>query len=358
MGGGDCGYAFDVGGEYLIYAYRHPQNGRLSTGICSRTRPLSTAGEDLKYLRGPAREASTRARIFGRIERVDDPVGDAWPLPRAPLSGVLVTATSDQQVYRARTQADGSYEMPVLAGQYRVVFEVAEELYVYGPVTTEVKDLRGCAEVGVAARWNGRVAGRVVTAQGDPVPGIAVALVAATAPNRSAFNSSLQVRTDGEGRYEISRVPSGVYRLSFDSWRSDRDRPEVRRSILQDASSAFTLQVPRGERITAPDLLLPAALQLVQVSGVVLNPAGGPATGAKVYLKNDSNSSYPLPPGAKTDKDGRFLMTVFAGRRYRLEAEGYADGRYSSRAELPGFEAKDDLKSLTIQLKPLKQGGS
>jgi hypothetical protein len=71
LGGGDCGYAFEQGVEYLVYAYRTPTGG-LGTGICSRTRPVAEAEEDLKYLRvcsiarSPVRSAS-RLSIY--IER-------------------------------------------------------------------------------------------------------------------------------------------------------------------------------------------------------------------------------------------------------------------------------------------------
>jgi hypothetical protein len=49
-GGGDCGYQFQVGIEYVIYAYKNSA-GRLETGICTRTRPLAEAAEDVKYIR-------------------------------------------------------------------------------------------------------------------------------------------------------------------------------------------------------------------------------------------------------------------------------------------------------------------
>ena len=44
-----CGYGFKEGRTYLVYAYKDAQ-GRLSTGICGRTRRLKNAGEDLKEL--------------------------------------------------------------------------------------------------------------------------------------------------------------------------------------------------------------------------------------------------------------------------------------------------------------------
>jgi hypothetical protein len=48
-GGGDCGYQFQVGTEYVVYAYKNSA-GRLETGICTRTRPLAEAAEDVKYI--------------------------------------------------------------------------------------------------------------------------------------------------------------------------------------------------------------------------------------------------------------------------------------------------------------------
>ena len=51
-----CGYGFKRGRTYLVYAHKD-REGRLSTGICGRTRRLKDAGEDLKEL-GAGREAT------------------------------------------------------------------------------------------------------------------------------------------------------------------------------------------------------------------------------------------------------------------------------------------------------------
>ena len=45
-GGGDCGYAFQTGMDYVVYAYLDAQ-GRLATSICSRTRQLDQAGDSV-----------------------------------------------------------------------------------------------------------------------------------------------------------------------------------------------------------------------------------------------------------------------------------------------------------------------
>ena len=49
-----CGYGFKEGRTYLVYAHGNTE-GRLSTSICSRTRRLKDAGEDLDDL-GAGRE--------------------------------------------------------------------------------------------------------------------------------------------------------------------------------------------------------------------------------------------------------------------------------------------------------------
>ena len=52
LGYADCGFGFERGGRYLVYAYRSQEDKKLYTSICTRTRSLPEAGEDLKYLRG------------------------------------------------------------------------------------------------------------------------------------------------------------------------------------------------------------------------------------------------------------------------------------------------------------------
>jgi hypothetical protein len=49
QGGGDCGYRFEVGGKYLVYAYG-PNETSLGTNICQRTAALSEARADIKHL--------------------------------------------------------------------------------------------------------------------------------------------------------------------------------------------------------------------------------------------------------------------------------------------------------------------
>ena len=46
--GASCGYSFKQGEEYIIYTYG--EGDKLSTGICSRTKPLANSQQDLEEL--------------------------------------------------------------------------------------------------------------------------------------------------------------------------------------------------------------------------------------------------------------------------------------------------------------------
>jgi hypothetical protein len=48
-GNGDCGYHFEVGESYLVYAYKYNES-EVGTNICQRTARLDDAAKDLKVL--------------------------------------------------------------------------------------------------------------------------------------------------------------------------------------------------------------------------------------------------------------------------------------------------------------------
>ncbi len=52
----DCGYLFEVGQDYLIYAYVGGQLTMPTTSLCARTQPASRASEDFEALGKPTGE--------------------------------------------------------------------------------------------------------------------------------------------------------------------------------------------------------------------------------------------------------------------------------------------------------------
>jgi hypothetical protein len=58
----NCGYTFQVGQTYLVYAYEDNsvRGARLNTNLCSRTRPVAEANEDLSALGEPTETCRQR----------------------------------------------------------------------------------------------------------------------------------------------------------------------------------------------------------------------------------------------------------------------------------------------------------
>lgn len=95
QGGGDCGFEFNVGQEYLVYAVKSDMYGAngLTTIICDRTAVLSQAQGDFAVL-GEGREPTEEVDLLNR---------NGWPYL---IVGLIVFAVIAFIVYRKRKKID------------------------------------------------------------------------------------------------------------------------------------------------------------------------------------------------------------------------------------------------------------
>ena len=108
--GGDCGYNFQKGETYLVYAEDDEETGQLATSICHRTTRLSDAGADLAYLYyyRTGGEESTRLEGFATSathldrERFADSVD-------APLPDLVIELKSNRPPRYTRTDSGGKF---------------------------------------------------------------------------------------------------------------------------------------------------------------------------------------------------------------------------------------------------------
>jgi hypothetical protein len=123
---GDCGYHFQVGETYLVYADADEETDVITTDACSRTRRLSDAGDDLAYLYYWKNFGDEAARLEGFVTsdllylrqrdaaHYSDRIG-------APVAGVVVQLKGADRTRYAESDERGRFVFDGLpAGAYAV----------------------------------------------------------------------------------------------------------------------------------------------------------------------------------------------------------------------------------------------
>jgi hypothetical protein len=132
--GDGCAYKFENQTRYLIYASE--RDGKLSVHKCSRTRPLSTADEDLKYIRG-LKDKGPKGTIYGLIlNRVTD--ADGVTALKAPLKEITVIAEGETGESKTISHPAGFFEINnLIPGIYKIRVEGADMERVWLRVTNK-----------------------------------------------------------------------------------------------------------------------------------------------------------------------------------------------------------------------------
>ena len=139
-GGGDCGYGFRRGQQYVIYAYKGSQ-GSLSTNICTPTKLLSRAAADLEYFKS-IEAPSAGGRIYGTA-RLETKGADL-----VAAKGVAIVLKGHARSWNATTDDKGAFEfMGLPVGDYTIAMEGAP----LTPWKVQLRDVRACAAVNLWA---------------------------------------------------------------------------------------------------------------------------------------------------------------------------------------------------------------
>lgn len=238
LGEGDCGFDFETGKKYLIYANRTPADS-FSTDICSGTTALEEAGPALRLLRGEAPTAEDLmdpesyykkvaprwwGTACGRVKREDG----------GPAGGISIEMTqvrdepfppksaSDPNT----SKADGSFcVIGISAGKYVLTGETDFDhdlrwMGYYPGVTTRAEAAVLDIEAGIKRQDLNfvlhkqrlyTVSFRIVASDGSALPLDALAVMI-DGPDRDDLNYHL-VQNVRDGEYTMGYVPPGKYRV-------------------------------------------------------------------------------------------------------------------------------------------------
>lgn len=224
VGHGDCGFDFEVGKRYLVYAYRD-SSGQLSTGICTATALLEESQANLSYLQGkPIAENSKPSRnmpadkLCGRVVSSGLKLSDSQILlfRNGSVSPIPYDEAypGDGGTFCFTDEEPGSYYLGFMSGG-----EGSPTSFVFYPGVSQLSeaseiDLKG-GEVHSELTFNVppqdafSVRGNIATADGEPLPlGCKVLLLRA---DRLSSTASYDQRARADGSFDFSRVLPGKY---------------------------------------------------------------------------------------------------------------------------------------------------
>ena len=319
-----CGYEFKEGGRYLVYASRARDGAGLVTSICSRTRLLSQAADDIAFLQTLSTPGGPRARVYGTVTHWERDLATGQPINHGPVPDVVINARGGGNAFDTVTDAQGRYEVRVPPGTYEVSawppgrFSSGDRKY-----TAELRDPRSCVAADFTVRIETRLRGTVRQAAGTPVSGALVQVMAADSVDKIGNIQTVGTTTDATGSFEFTDLSPGRYVLGVDLVRRMDPKivfPPTYHPGTADPDAATIVELGEGLR-DLPPMTIPPARAERRLTGVVLFTDGGPAPGAFVSLLDGTAGWRRQVAGAiKTADDGTFSFVVHEGLDYMASA--------------------------------------
>src|SRR5215471_14248071 len=355
-GPGNCAFGFTVGGHYVVYPHQD-RDGRLVTGMCTRTRPLSDphTRADIGYFDRRERNSAS-GLLTGVVSDVTIDLSSTRSSLR-PLARIPITVLADGGSSPARTTTtrdDGSYELAGLPpGRVRVAASFPKKFEPLAPSTEVIVDVNGCAEADIAGRIDGRIRGQLLDGGGRPARGIAVQLAdAAAARARAAPLPTMTELTDEEGTFEFRYVNVGRYIVGVELNGGIRPGKLNRRrfypnSISIDLATVVTLGA--GQHLQLPAFRL-APLPSDRVITVVVHaPSDEVASAAGLFLTGAQREpvAHGITPLPLTLPFGaRYLIEVTAPVGYKTIQPSVVESTATTRIESSSFGLNDDPASM------------
>jgi len=211
-----------------------------------RSKPLFEAQDDIETLRRLP-YLTDSAIITGKVLRIGPTIDKLDPTPLRNYR-IVAKAASTEREYTAITNVSGNYRFEVPTDSYEVTantdrgFRESEDHFYRS--STHIAD-GACLEVDFTLLTNGKLAGRVTTAEGQPAKSVKVAII-----RISPLGAPFTVNTDNRGHFEMTGRQPGKYMIGVGllapfasgEWKSRVYYPGVRRK-----QQAMLIDLAEGE---------------------------------------------------------------------------------------------------------------
>ncbi|HEX7334104.1 MAG TPA: carboxypeptidase-like regulatory domain-containing protein [Pyrinomonadaceae bacterium] len=324
--GSSCDPTYKEGQRWLLYAYHDQKTRSWRIAACDRSTRIEGAADDLLYLQGLPKSAST-TRLSGELKHYEDDPEKGFSRVKN-VSGVKVTITGEGKSYEVYTDKDGVYEIYGLPpGKYTVEPEIPVGLKVRFPMNygaldfTDRKNVKlileenSCASKSFVLSSNNRIAGRVIGADGQVLPRVCLRL--ALKGKSAASNWSIFDCTDKEGRYELTEIPPGEYLIvANDDGKISSNAPFPMAYFpgVFEKEKATVLTIAQSTNLEDYDIHIPSQESRKILQGVLQYSDGRPVADESVEFKaNKVKKGFDGTAHTTTDDQGRFTLVVLEG---------------------------------------------
>jgi hypothetical protein len=353
-GPGNCNLQFTVGDRYFVYASRTRDSGVLTTGMCTRTRPLSDAHTraDIAWFTHRQRHKANPTLLTGVVSDVRIDLAAPIAVPHRPLAGIKIVALPVDGGPRrtATTRADGSYELiGIPAGRWSITANLPERFEPREPASVMIQADRGCAEADIGARIDGRISGQLLDERGEPLRRVGVHL--ADPIEARAVKSPLRTIdavTDEDGRFEFRYVGPGRYVVGVNLQTPLRPGVLNRRRFYGDSldpATATVVQVEAAERRQLPPFRLPPLPADRLITIVVHAPTSEVARETTLFL-----TSATREPIAQIGNP--LTLRLPFGASYSIEAVPPTGSRIIQSTVRIASDDTDKTIEFTVEKKP------
>lgn len=306
--GNMCGMSFAQGKTYVVYAGGTSPT-TLGVGRCSRTHAWTKDDRDVAF----AHAASTRTEAL--VEGYVGVMGGDEPTPK---SGIEIRAGGTK--VSAKSNAAGKFSFSVPPGSYKLeVVNPEFRMWRGEAVSIDVPVAAACAMPSLSVSYDGRIEGTVTDAAGKPVANLEVHAFAKREADR---HWRLSANTDANGHYLIHEVPAGTHLVGvslpdYGGTGPMSPYPTTYYPGTPALAKAKLLATKQAGLVSKIDFVVPVALSVATLRGVVRHKDGKPAAGATLSLVPAGRTRS---TGMAADASGAYSMRELVGEDVVLKA--------------------------------------